>query len=42
MHGLVALFLEVIAFAFILLVVGRVAPRVLVIALTTIDTGWQS
>ncbi len=32
MHGLVAPFLEVIALAFILLVVGLVAPRVLVIA----------
>jgi hypothetical protein len=35
-HGLVALFLEVIALAIILLVVGRVIPCVLVIALTTI------
>ncbi len=32
MHGLVALFLEVIALAIILLVVGLVAPCVLVIA----------
>ncbi len=32
MHGLVAPFLEVIAFAIILLVVGLVAPHVLVVA----------
>jgi hypothetical protein len=36
MHALVALFLEVIALAIILLVVGLVVPRVLVIASTTI------
>ncbi len=36
MHGLVALFLEVIALAIILLVVGLVVPCVLVVALTTI------
>jgi hypothetical protein len=35
-HGLVTLFLEVIALGIILLVVGLVVPRVLVIALTTI------
>jgi hypothetical protein len=35
-HGLVALFLEVIVLAIILLVVGLVVPHVLVIALTTI------
>jgi hypothetical protein len=31
MHGLVALFLEVVALAIILLVVGLIAPHVLVI-----------
>ncbi len=36
MHGLVALFLEVIALAIILLVVGLVVPCVLVVPLTTI------
>ena len=36
MHGLVALFLEVIALAIILLVVGLVVPCVLVVASTTI------
>ncbi len=36
MHGLIALFLEVIALAIILLVVGLVVPCVLVVALTTI------
>jgi hypothetical protein len=36
MHGLIALFLEVIAFAIILLVVGLVVPCLLVIALATI------
>ncbi len=36
MHGLVTLFLEVIALAIILLIVGLVVPRVLVVALTTI------
>ncbi len=36
MHGLVSLFLEVIALAIILLVVGLVVPCVLVVALTTI------
>jgi hypothetical protein len=36
MHGLVALFLEVIALAIILLVVGLVVPRVFVVASTTI------
>jgi hypothetical protein len=36
MHGLVALFLEVIAFAIILLVIGLVASHVLVIALRAI------
>jgi hypothetical protein len=36
MHGLVTLFLEVIALAIILLVVGLVVPCVLVLALTTI------
>ncbi len=36
MHGLVALFLEVIVLANILLVVGLVVPHVLVVALTTI------
>jgi hypothetical protein len=35
-HGLIALFLEVIAFAIILLVVGLVAPHVLVVALRAI------
>jgi hypothetical protein len=35
-HGLVALFLEVIALAIILLVVGLVVPCVLVVALTII------
>ncbi len=32
MHGLVTLFLEVIALAIILLVIGLVAPHVLVVA----------
>ncbi len=36
MHGLVALFLEVIAHAIILLVIGLVVPCVLVVTLTTI------
>ncbi len=36
MHGPVALFLEVIALAIILLVVGLVVPHVLVVASTTI------
>ncbi len=36
MHGLVALFLEVIVLAIILLVVGLVVPHVLVVASTTI------
>ncbi len=36
MHGLVTLFLEVIALAIILLVVGLVVPHVLVVTLTTI------
>ncbi len=36
MHGLVALFLEVIALAIVLLVVGLVVPPVLVVALTMI------
>ncbi len=36
MHGLVALFLEVIVLAIILLVVGLVVPCVLVVALPTI------
>jgi hypothetical protein len=36
MHCLIALFLEVITLAIILLVVGLVVPRVFVIALTTI------
>jgi hypothetical protein len=36
MHGLVALFLEVIALAIILLVVGLVVPCILVVASTTI------
>ncbi len=36
MHGLIALFLEVIALAIILLVVGLVVTRILVVALTTI------
>jgi hypothetical protein len=35
-HGLVALFLELIALAIILLVVGLVVPCVIVVALTTI------
>jgi hypothetical protein len=35
-HGLVTLFLEVIALATIFLVVGLVVPCILVIALTTI------
>jgi hypothetical protein len=38
MHGLITLFLEVIAPAIILHVVGLVAPRVLVIALRAIVT----
>jgi hypothetical protein len=33
MHGLVALFLEVISLAIILLVIGLVTPHVLVVAL---------
>jgi hypothetical protein len=49
-HGLVTLFLEVIALAIILLVVGLVVPHVLVIALTRIMasivlmtwSGWRS
>jgi hypothetical protein len=36
MHGLVALFLGVIAFAIVLLVVGLVALQVLIVALRTI------
>ncbi len=36
MHGLVTLFLEVIALVIILLVAGLAVPRVLVVALTTI------
>jgi hypothetical protein len=36
MHGLVALFLEVILTAIILLVVGLVAPHVLAVALRAI------
>ncbi len=36
MHGLVALFLGVIALAVILLVIGLVAPCVLIVATTTI------
>ncbi len=36
MHGLITLFLEVIALAIILLVVGLVAPHVLVVASRTI------
>jgi hypothetical protein len=35
-HGLIALLLDVIALAIILLVVGLVVPRILVIASTTI------